>query len=211
MTDEASHTQQAPDPAQPRGRPKALWIALGIGLAVLLAAGGALWWWRAGTSPTASIGRLARAAVNRDVAAVEAAIDTTALIGSAVDDIYNDPHFRQSYVNSYTARHPGVTREQIKARLERSVSEELREHVSTGTLPKRIPLPADSLKALVAEAYARHSVKSITIRGNYAYATVVVPYHGENVEVVVRLRKSGNGWTVDRIENLADALKQAGY
>jgi hypothetical protein len=220
MTDETDQTQDADMPIEgpidaamdtaSHARYTSLWVAIAATLAVALAVGG-LWWWREERSPAASIVRAAKAAVNRDVDAVEAAIDTSAVISSAVDDMYNDPHFRQSYVDSYTARHPGVKPEQIKARIGALVTEEVREHVSAGTLPKRIPLPADSLKALVAQAYARHSVKSITVKGNYAFATVAVPYHGKTYKVIVRLRRSGGDWVVDRIENLAEVLKQAGY
>ena len=64
--------------------------------------------------------------MTRDVEAVEAAVDATAVISSAVDDMYNDPHFRASYVESYTARHPGVTPEDIKARIGGLVTEEVR-------------------------------------------------------------------------------------
>ena len=63
----------------------------------------------------------------------------------------------------------------------------------------------------MALAYARHSVKSVTVKGNYAYATVSAPYHGKTYNVVVRMRRSGKDWVVDRIENLAQVLKQAGY
>ena len=210
MTEDTVSTQEGQEGAEPSRRRSPLWFGVAVGVAVVMVVGGVLWW-RAERSPAASIGRVAKAAVNGDVAAVEAAIDTTALISSAVDDMYNDPHFRQSYVASYTATHPSATPDGIKARLEKAVTEELREHVSSGTLPKRIPLPANSLKALVAQAYARHSIKSITIRGNYAYAVVVVPYHGKEYDVVVRLRRSGSDWIIDRIENLPEVLKAAGY
>ena len=176
-----------------------MWVALGV--CAVLALGG-FWWWRAEQSPRASIGRVAKAAMNRDIEAVEAAVDTTAIISSAVDDMYNDPHFSASYVASYTAKHPGVNagghqgparraghRGSARARRGRDAAE-------------AHPDPGDSIKGLVALAYARHSVKSMTMKGNYAYATVSVPYHGKNYNVVVRLRRSGNDWVVDRIENL---------
>ncbi len=185
-----------------------LWVALGVCAVVAL---GGVGWWRAEHSPKASIGRVAKAAVDGDLETVQAAIDTTAIIGAAVDDIYNDPHFRASYVASYTAKHPTAKPSDIKDRLEKLANEEMAEHVASGSLPKRIPIPGDSIKGLVAMAYARHSVKSIVVKGGYAYATVSVPYHGKTYNVVVRLRRSGKEWVVDRIMNLAAVLKQAGY
>jgi hypothetical protein len=217
MADEVDDTQPSQDegpapavePTPPRRNHDAVWAGIALAVGAVLIVSGLVW--RAETSPRASIGRVAKAAVDGDIEAVEAAIDTTAIISAAVDDMYNDPHFRASYVASYTARHPTVTPEDIKARLEKAVNQELREHLADGSLPRRIPIPADSIKALVAQAWARQSVKSITIKGKYAYAVVVVPYHGKNYDVVVRLRRSGNTWVVDRIENLPEVLKAAGF
>jgi hypothetical protein len=220
MTDDLDTTQELDGPAAtaPEASEEvassphrsSLWIGIALGVSVALALGGILWW-RAQQSPQASIGRVAKAAMEGNVGAVEAAIDTTAIVSNAVDDIYNDRHFRQSVVASYTAKHPTASADDIKARLEKSVGTELREHVTNGSLPKRIPIPGDSIKGLVAQAYAQHSVKSITVKGNYAYAVVAVPYHGKTYEVVVRLRRSGRDWVVDRIMNLAEVLKAAGY
>ena len=114
-------------------------------------------------------------------------------------------------LSEYLKTHPGVTESQIKEKARTSLDVEIREHVESGTLPKRIPLGSRSLKSLAAEAYARGSVRSVEVDGDVAHVVVAVPYKGKTLNVKVRMRRSGDSWKVDKIENLAAVLKQAGY
>lgn len=211
MTDEIHDTEDSPEIESRASGKAAPWVIAAVAVAAVALIGLGVWWWQLQRSPTAALGKAAKAAMSRDVEGVEAAVDTTALVEGAVEDMYNDPRLRASYIDSYTAKHPEATPEHVKKRVGAFVNEEVREHVKSGTLPKRVPIPGDSLKGLVAEAYARHSVKSVTVKGSYAYATVAVPYHGKTYNVIVRLRRSNGTWVVDRVENLAQIMKQAGY
>ena len=87
----------------------------------------------------------------------------------------------------------------------------MREHVESGALPKRIPLPSGTVKQLAAKAFARGAVRSVRVEGSHAHVLVVAPYKGKSLKVWVRMTRSGDKWKVDRVENLSDVLTQAGY
>jgi hypothetical protein len=40
---------------------------------------------------------------------------------------------------------------------------------------------------------------------------VTVPYKGKTLRVRLRMKPSGDKWKIDKVENLSDVLKQAGY
>jgi hypothetical protein len=178
-----------------------------LALAVVLAVGGGLVWRSQQTSPAETVTTIASAAMKGDADSVAASIDTTSLVDSAVDDVFSSAEQTSALVSDYLKKHPGAT----KAKARATVDEEIREHVQSGTLPKRIPIGSDSLKALVAGALARKSVRSVKVDGNIAHVVVTVPYKGKRLTVKVRMRRSGSTWKVDRIENMASVLKQAGY
>jgi hypothetical protein len=133
-------------------------------------------------------------------------------VDSAVDDILSDTdEHRLALLADYRKKHPETSDSELKAKARALVNEELREHVEAGTLPKRIPFGSSKLKALVAEALAHKSIRSVKVDGDVAHAVVTVPFRGKTLTVKVRLRRSGDSWKVDRIENMASVLRQAGY
>jgi hypothetical protein len=188
-------------------------ILVGTLAAVLVGAVGGYFAWRVRTSsPTDALTSIASSAMKGDADSVAASIDTTSIVDSAVDDVFSASDERRSaLLSDYLRTHPDTTQEQLKTKARKLVDEEIREHVKAGTLPKRIPLGSSKLKALVAEAMARKSVQSVKIDGNIAHVVVTVPFRGKTLTVRVRMRRSGTTWKVDRIENMASVLKQAGY
>lgn len=146
-----------------------------------------------------------------DADTVADSIDTTSIVDSAVDQVLSSTNERPALLAEYLRTHPDVTQDQLKSKAHATLDEEIREHVKSGTLPKRIPIGSGSLKALVAAAYTRRSIRSVNIVGNVAHVVVTVPYKGRTLTVKVRMRRSGTSWKVDEIENLASVLRQAGY
>ena len=146
-----------------------------------------------------------------DADAVAASVDTTELVDSAVSDVLSDSQEQHAIIEQYLLAHPGATEQSIKSKARALLNEEMREHVESGTLPKRIPLPNGTIKQLAAKAFARGSVRSVRVEGRHAHVLVVVPYKGKTLKVRVRMTRSGDKWKVDRVENLSSVLKQAGY
>jgi hypothetical protein len=190
--------------------------AIGIGVLaavlVLSAAGYAAWdATQNRNTPERAVSGIASATMKGDADKVAASLDTSAIVNSAVDEVFSSPEETHAVLSEYLRTHPDVTESQLKAKARASLDEEIREHVEAGTLPKRIPLGSRSLKALAAEAYARGSVRSVKVDGNVAHVVVAVPYKGKTLNVKVRMRRSSDTWKIDRVENLAAVLKQAGY
>jgi len=180
-------------------------------LLVVLSVGGALLWRIWAASPAETVTAIASAAVRGDADGVAASLDTTSLVDSAIDQVLSSSEPTSVLVSDYFAKHPGASKAQIELKMRTLLNEEIREHVESGTLPKRIPLGSDSLKTLVAGALARRAVRSVRVEGNIAHAVVDVPYKGRTLSVHVRMRRSGGTWKIDKIENVASVLKQAGY
>ena len=163
-------------------------------------------------SPEEALIGIASAAMQGDADTVVASLDTTALVDSAVDDVLSETDERRAaLVARYLATHPDATKERIKDKARALLDEEVREHVESGTLPKRIPLGNKSLKELAAKAYARGSVRSVRVTGDVAHVVVSVPFRGKTLRVQLRMKRSDGRWRVDQVENLSDVLKQAGY
>ncbi len=99
-----------------------------------------------------------------DADKVAASLDTSAIVNSAVDEVFSSTAETHAVLSEYLKTHPDVTESQVKAKARASLDQEIREHVEAGTLPKRIPLGSSSLKALAAQAYARGSVRSVKRR-----------------------------------------------
>ena len=192
-----------------RGRRVALVVAA-VAVLLLMAGGAYLLMPARRGSPASAVTDLASAAMSGDSARVAASVDTTSLVDSAVDDVFATDA-QPSMLTSYLAQHPGVTEDQLKAKLRMSFDTELKEHVESGTLPKRIPIGNEPLKGLVAAVLAKQTVSSVQVEGGVAHAVVMVPFKGKFLKVRVRMQRSGDSWKVDRVENLADVLKQAGY
>ena len=188
-------------------------VAVGVGalaMVVVLSAVGYFAWNAQKNTPQRAVSGIASAAMMGDADKVAASLDTSSLVNSAVDEVFSSEE-THAVLSEYLKTHPGVTESQIKAKARASLDQEIREHVESGTLPKRIPIGSSSLKALAAEAYARGSVRSVSVDGNVAHVVVAVPYKGKILNVKVRMRRAGNTWKIDKVENLADVLKQAGY
>jgi hypothetical protein len=197
-----------PDESRTRTRQRQVVVGVLAAAAVAAALGG-LWWRSYRTSPEAAVARIASAAVSRDVDTVVAHVDTTSVADQAVDDILGMTD--SDAVTRFLKERPGRSAEEYKAKARALINEEMREHVATGTLPKRIPLDADSVKSLVAGAYARNAVRSVEVDGDSAHVTAVVSYGGKRLTVRVLMRHDGSTWVVKEIENLPDVLKQAGF
>jgi hypothetical protein len=178
---------------------------------VALSVGGFRMFWVKRGSPEQAVASLASAAMRGDADSVAASIDTTSIADAAVDEVLSTDADPRGLISGYLKTHPGVTKEQIKQKARSTLDQEVREHVKSGTLPNRIPIGSDSLKALVAGAAARGAVRSVKVDGSVAHMVVAVPYKGHTLIVKVRMRRVGDTWKVDEIENLASVLKQAGY
>ena len=206
--------QTTPSPESPSfwtGGRTALLIGA-LALALVMSVAGYLGWRTPDDSPEAALVGIASAAVEGDADAVAASLDTTSLVDSAVDEAFSQTDERRAaLVAGYLEAHPGVTEDQIKLKARALLDHELREHVESGTLPKRIPLGSESLKALAAKAWARGSIRSVKIDGDVAHVVVTVPYKGKMLRVKLRMKRAGDKWRIDKIENLSDVLKQAGY
>jgi TolB-like protein len=55
----------------------------------------------------------------------------------------------------------------------------------------------------------RVSARSVVFR--YKGQNVDAQQVGKTLSVKVRMRRTGDAWKIERVENLADVLKQAGY
>jgi len=182
-----------------------------LALALVIAVGTYLAWRTPKDSPEQTVVTIASAAMSGDADTVAASIDTSSLVDSAVDEVFSDADEHRALISQYLKTHPNVTEDQVKQKARASLDEEIREHVKSGTLPKRVPLGDESLKALAAKVLARRSVRSVKVDGDIAHVTVAVPYKGKTLGVKVRMRHSGDTWKVDRVENLSDVMRQAGY
>lgn len=209
--DRAAGAQQSAGSRRARARTVILLVASFALVLLALAAGGYFAAQALSASPEDALTDMASSAVKGDFVAVAASIDTTSLVDSAVDDIMSDSEARRStLVSKYLETRSDTNGELIKLQARNTLDEEIREHVRSGTLPKRIPLGNSSVKELVAEALARKSIRSVSVKGNVAHVVATVPFRGRTLTVKVRMRRSGETWKVERIENLADVLKQAG-
>jgi hypothetical protein len=191
-------------------------IAIGVGvlgMVLVLSAAGYLAWdaTQNKNTPERAVSGIASAAMKGDADKVAASLDTSAIVNSAVDEVFSSTEETHAVLSEYLKTHPDVTESQVKAKARATLDQEIREHVESGTLPKRIPIGSSSLKALAAQAYARGSVRSVRVDGDVAHVVVAVPYKGKTLNVKVRMRRAGDTWKIDKIENLADVLKQAGY
>jgi hypothetical protein len=192
-----------------RRRMIAIAVAVGLSALVVAAAGGYAWWRSYQRSPQAAVSTIASAMMKRDVDAVTAHIDTTAVADAAVEDLLGMKDSPK--VAEYLEKHAGASSDEHKKTARELLDGELREHVSDGTLPKRIPVDTDSLKALAASAYARRAVGSVRINGRVAHVTARVPFGGADVTVKFRMERRGDTWRVTKIENLHSVIKQLGY
>ncbi len=207
------------DYTSPSPPPRGFWtggrnalLAGPLALVLAMSIAGYLGWRAPDDSPREALAGIASAAVEGDVDTVIASIDTTSLVDSAVDEALSQTDERRAaLVARYLATHPDTTGDSIKTKARSLVDEEIREHVESGTLPKRIPLGNESLKELAAKAYARGSVRSVRIDGNVAHVVVTVPFKGKMLRVHLRMKRAGDTWKIDKVENLSDVLKQAGY
>ena len=179
-------------------------------LALVLAVGGWLALRPRSTSPADVIAAMASSAVKGDADSVVGSIDTTSLVDSAVDEVLSDPNERTAVISDYLKSHPNASGDEIKTKVRKTLDEAIREHVKSGTLQSRIPIGSSSLKALVAQAAARGSIRSMKSDGDIAHVVVLVPYNHRTLTVQVLMRRSGDTWKIDRVENLAAVLKQAG-
>jgi hypothetical protein len=191
-------------------RNRAVLVSCALMLVIIFSVGGYAAWRARRDSPAETITAIASAAMKGDADSVLISIDTTSVANSAVDDVLSsaDEH---ALLAEYLKTHPDVSADQIKARAPGMLNGEIREHVESGTLPKRIPLGSGSMKAFIAEAVARRSVHSVRIDGNTARMVVNVRYKGKTIAVKVRMQRVGSTWKVDKIENMKSVLKQAGY
>jgi len=189
------------------------WVLWSAALAAILVIGAGailLRGWPS-SAPESAISGIATAAIRGDSDAVAASIDSSSLVNTAVDDVFSDADERRALISAYLSKHPGVTEDQVKVKARELFDQEIREHVEDGTLPKRIPLGATSLKLLAAKVLVKRSVKSIEVDGDVAHVTVDVPYKGKTLSVQLRMTQSGGTWKVDQVENLNDVLDEAGY
>lgn len=184
-------------------------VTVGLAALVVAVAGGYAWWRSYQRSPQAAVSSIASATMKRDVDAVTAHIDTTAVADAAVDDLLGMKDSPR--VTTYLEKHAGASPDEHKQTARELFDGELREHVADGTLPKRIPIDAESLKALAASAYARRAVESVSIDGNVAHVTARVSFRSKDVRVKVRMVRTGETWRVTKIENLRSVMKQLGY
>ena len=134
----------------PGARKRTVLVASAVTLLVVLSVGGYLALRAQAGSPAEAVTSIASAAMKGDADSVAASIDTTSLVDSAVDEVFSSTDQTSALVAAYMKKHPDATKAQVKAKLRTTLDEEIREHVKSGTLPKRIPLGSDSLKALVA-------------------------------------------------------------
>jgi len=146
-----------------------------------------------------------------DAEGVAASIDTSAIANNAVDEVLSDSNEHSSLAADYLSKHPGMTEDQLKAKVATTIDAEIRKKVESGSLSKRVPFGNDAMKALVAEALAQGAIQSQTVEGDVAHAVVAVPYKGKVLSVRIRMQRTGDTWKVDEVENLADVLNQAGY
>lgn len=201
-------------PAEEASKPSRRLIVLvsaGVIAAAALAVAAYLAWPAPPRSPERAITDLASAAMRGDADSVAASLDTSTLVDAAVDEVFSEGDEKRAIVSEYLRTHPDMTEDQVKHRARSLLDEEIREHVEAGTLPKRIPLGNKSLKEMAAKALAKRTVRSVRVEGDRAYVTVSVPYKGKSLTVKVRMKRSGDSWKVDKIENLADVMDQAGY
>lgn len=207
--------EQVTDPVEPvsfvRRHRVAIAVVAGSAVVVTAFVVGYLVWLTARGTPQAALVNLASAAASGDATAVAESIDTTALVDSAVDDVFSEAMMRNRLVAEYLAAHPNATEESIKAKARKLLNEELREHVESGTLPKRIPMGDDSLKELAAKAFAGSSVRSVKVKGDTARVLVAGRYRGRTVKAWVRMKRVNGNWKVVGVENLGDVARQAGY
>lgn len=201
----------------PTAKRHSFWVrhrmALGFGalaLVLVLAAGGYSAWRGQKDTPAQTVSAIASAAMKGDTDSVAASIDTTAIAESAVDEVFSNTDEQPAAVSNYLNKHPGLTEDQVKARVRATIDDEIRKRVESGALSERIPVGSDSFKALVAGAMALGSIRSETVEGDVAHVVVAVPYKGKTLIVQVRMQRSGDTWKIDQIENLADVLEQAG-
>ena len=192
------------------GIPRAV-LAIGLGALLALLAGGVyLVWLAPRDSPASTVADIASAAMRGDADKVAASLDTTSLADWAVSDILATAD-RPRLVTEYLAAHPVSAEPQLQEKARLTLAQEIREHVLSGTRPKRVPLGNESLKTLVAGVLAKQSVHSVQVDGNVAHIVVEVPYQGMTLSVKVLMRRSGDSWKVERVENLAEVPKKAGY
>ena len=69
----------------------------------------------------------------------------------------SDSQEQHAIVEQYLLAHPGATEQSIKSKARALLNEEMREHVESGTLPKRMPLPSGTVKQLAAKAFVSGS------------------------------------------------------
>ena len=163
------------------------------------------------SAPAKAVTAIATAAMRGDAEGVAASIDTSAIANNAVDEVLSDSNEHSSLAADYLSKHPGMTEDQLKAKVATTIDAEIRKKVESGSLSKRVPFGNDAMKALVAEALAQGAIQSQTVEGDVAHAVVAVPYKGKVLSVRIRMQRTGDTWKVDEVENLADVLNQAGY
>jgi len=209
MDEQVTAPEEAPS-SRRRHRLAIALVAGSLALAVAAVAGYA-WWLTERDTPQAALTDLASAAVSGDATAVAESIDTTSLVDSAVDDVFSESDERRALIAEYLAKHPDATQDSVKRKARALLNEELREHVESGTLPKRIPVGNETLKELAAKAFARGTVRSVKVNGNTARVLVVGKYRGKTIRAWVLMKRVNGKWKVVGVDNPSDVLRQAGY
>ena len=190
-------------------------LAFAVGAIVIvllvLAAEGYLLWHSRSSSPAKTVSAIAAAAMLGDAKTVAASIDTSAIADAAVEEVLSAPSGQGNLAKKYLSEHPGTTEEQVKAKVREKLNAEIRKRVESGSLSRRVPVGSDAFKALVAEALAQGAIRSQVVEGDVAHVVVAAPYKGRVYDVQVRMQRSGDTWTIDKVENLEDILSQAGF
>lgn len=187
-----------PTSEEPGGQPAAsppprsnLPLLIVLVVVIALIAGAGLWWRNFTTSPSYSLGQLAKAVQDKDWDGVQKYVDTDAIIDQAMDVLASQA---PEEVDSGW----GVSGAALLDAWKPALKDSIRKAIEEGGGGS---LGSSSLTSILAA----DRVKSVTYIGDEALVTIEVPRRGgKSMDLKLRMTRFDDFWRITAIENIDD-------
>lgn len=185
-----------------RPRRRRLGCLIALAIVIIVAIAGSLWWRNYLRSPQASLTRLAQAAQRGDWQGVDRYVDVKAVIGDVVDATIEralaDSESELSQLGELGQEFARQFADTMRPRLTEEIERQVRERVES-TQP--------DTKRLAGTLTVVNRPREVSIHGDGALVTVVLPYEGKRLPLELEMRRvDERTWEVVGLRNAGDVV-----